>query len=155
MCQGCGWSRASWVGEQDHGRDRCLMSRPALKQERKLHKDSGGGTSSGFLPSGLHLEKRPEETFLIRHPEPSTSTLPAGDTPSAQLPLPLAFSPRGPHPLLRLLYEVPTQTNPTRPSCGGGGAPSTSLPLGLGEAAPQKRREKKRWGLGDSPRGIL
>lgn len=41
------------------GKERRLMSKPPLQQETKLHKDSRGGTASGFLPSGPWSRKKP------------------------------------------------------------------------------------------------
>lgn len=113
--------------------------------------EAGKETSQGFgrrhliwLPS-FRPPSRKKAGGNVSHPTPCAFHLhpPSRGHPFRTTSPAPGFLTTGPHPLLRLLYEVPTRTNPTRPSCGGGGAPSTSLPLGLGEAAPQKRREKK------------
>lgn len=113
--------------------------------------EAGKETSQGFgrrhliwLPS-FRPPSRKKAGGNVSHPTPCAFHLhpPSRGHPFRTTSPAPGFLTTGPHPLLRLLYEVPTPTAPTRPSCGGGGAPSTSLPLGLGEAAPQKRREKK------------
>lgn len=65
------------------------MSKPALQQETKLHKDSGAGPSSGFLPSGpwsrIKLPIPTHPAFLYPPPSqqwgsslPPTHPLPPG-----------------------------------------------------------------------------
>lgn len=99
------------------GKARRLMSKPALQQETKLHKDSGAGPSSGFLPSGpwsrikLSIPAYPAFFQPPRSQEGGSSLSPTHPLPPGPW-LPYQGVGWGAHFLLRLRTQGP---HPCRP----------------------------------------
>ena len=140
------------------------MSKPALQQETKLHKDSGAGPSSGFLPSGpwsrIKLPIPAHPAFL--YPPPSQqwgSSLPPHTSSPTR---PLASLPGGgvgwAHSLLRLRTQGP---HPCRTKVEGEPSPlpappvpSTPPPELLGPST-SRRQAGRVWPSGESPWAVL
>lgn len=124
--------QGGWVVEcRVSGKERRLMSKPALQQETQLHKDSGGGTSSGFLPSGPGLENslKPESSLSPHTPHPSTPILPTGGLPSpTHPPRPYHRERGGWVPSSVQIQDTGSSPLQSLPSQGcGGGEPSPLL----------------------------
>lgn len=92
------------------GSERHLMSKPTFQQETKCHKNSGGGTSSGFLPSGHWARKKSGARKLLiptypaslrPHPPSRGAPLLPHTLPYPWLPYhgdPISLRAEGPHP---------------------------------------------------------
>lgn len=144
------------------GKARRLMSKPALQQETKLHKDSGASPSSGFLPSGpwsrIKLSIPAYPAFL--QPPPSQERG-SSFSPTHPLPpgpwLPYQGVGWGAHFLLRLRTQGP---HPCSLRWSGSPAPSPPPcalhpPPELMGPSTSRRQAGRVWPSGESPWAVL
>ena len=156
-----GWARKSKAS----GKARRLMSKPTLQQETKLHKDSGAGPSSGFLPSGpwsrIKLPIPAHPAFLYPPTLPAGGLLPFPHTSSPTRPLaslPGGGVGGGAHSLLRLRTQGP---HPCRPEVEGEPSPLPTPPvpstptLELLGPSTSRRQAGRVWPSGESPWAVL